>query len=93
MTRLHGGGGRKVAPGVTKRSRLTVVTDVQRERACVREEEAFFLDFSFIFFPSLMELDLPVDAHLNVSSDISSPLVKYGPFRRCPPHLRTFPPQ
>lgn len=78
-----------MAPGVTGRSRLTEVTDVQRERACVRTcmcgcvraEEALFLDF----FSSLMELDLPVDAHLNVSSDISSPPVKYGPFRRHPP--------
>lgn len=52
-------------------------------RGCVRVEEALFWDF----FSSLMELDLPVDAHLNVSSDISSPPVKYGPFRRRSPSL------
>lgn len=49
-------------------------------RGCAWRKPSFW-----IFFSSLMELDLPVDAHLNVSSDISSPPVKYGPFRRPPP--------
>lgn len=84
MTRLHGGGGEEGGAGGHREvssHQGDGCTAGKSVRGCVHVEEALFLDS----FSSLMELNLPVDAHLNVSSDISIPPVKYGPFRRHPP--------